>query len=518
MKVREFFNWRVTILLVALIIALIAINPSLSGKEGVAIKSVADNSTASSIGIVTADGKAPPRSREIILEVNGNQINDANDYVEAINSIGIGEAVRIKTNKQEYDPFLKDSRDLGIVIDDVARTNIRKGLDLDGGTRVLLAPVGEIQDQDLVNARDTIANRLNVFGLSDINVRIANDLTGGRYIVVEVAGASRDEVRELVGKQGKFEAKIGDNIVFIGGERDIAFVCRNNAECAGVSQCTETTNGNSCRFEFAITLSEKAAERQAEITKGLEVNISQGDFLSKTLDLYLDDKLVDSLQISSSLKGVATTQIAISGPGTGITEQEALEDAVKSMNKLQTILITGSLPFKLEIVKLDSISPKLGEEFIKNAFFTGILAMVAVAVIIYIRYRRLAIAIPMLATMACEIILLFGFAALIKYNIDISAIAGVIASVGTGIDDQIVITDEVLKGSAFISNWKERIKRAFFIIFSAYAATFVAMLPLLWAGAGLLRGFAVSTLIGISIGVLITRPAFASTIEKLLKE
>ncbi len=518
MKVRDFFSWRVSILIIALIIAVLVINPAIGETHGVAIKSIVENSTVSSVGIKSPDELTMPRKREVILGINDKEIKDIKDYVSVVSSIQNGQAVRIKTNKQEYDPFLKDSSDLGISIDNVARTNIRKGLDLSGGTRVLLAPVGQVTDQDMINARDTIANRLNVFGLSDVSVRIAKDLNGDSYIVTEVAGASKEDVKELVGKQGKFEAKIGDETVFIGEKRDVTFVCRNSAECSGVSQCNDINGGASCQFEFGITLSGEAAQRQADITNKLDVNLSQGDYLSKTLDLYLDDKLVDKLQISTSLKGSKTTQIAISGPGTGATRDEALKNALKNMNKLQTILITGSLPFKLEIVKLDSISPKLGSEFTRNSFLTGILAMIAVAVVIYVRYRKLVVAIPMIAIMLSEIVLLLGFAALIKYNIDIAAIAGIIASVGTGVNDQIVIADEVMKGQVVMSNWKERIKRAFFVIFSAYAATVAAMIPLLRAGAGLLTGFAISTIAGVSIGVLITRPAFASIIEKLLKE
>ena len=64
---------------------------------------------------------------------------------------------------------------------------------------------------------------------------------------------------------------------------------------------------------------------------------------------------------------------------------------------------------------------------------------------------------------------------------------------------------------------KQRLKRAFAIILGAYFTSLVALLPLLWAGAGLLKGFAVTTLIGITLGVLITRPAF-SDIVKLIGE
>ena len=73
------------------------------------------------------------------------------------------------------------------------------------------------------------------------------------------------------------------------------------------------------------------------------------------------------------------------------------------------------------------------------------------------------------------------------------------------------------KKREFSLNWKEKIKRAFFIIFSAYVTTVVAMFPLMFAGAGLIKGFALTTIAGVTIGVFITRPAFAAMIEKLLK-
>ena len=41
------------------------------------------------------------------------------------------------------------------------------------------------------------------------------------------------------------------------------------------------------------------------------------------------------------------------------------------------------------------------------------------------------------------------------------------------------------------------------------------MIPLFWAGAGLFTGFALTTILGISIGVFITRPAFAAIVETL---
>ncbi|HJO01819.1 MAG TPA: protein translocase subunit SecD, partial [Candidatus Woesearchaeota archaeon] len=99
-----------------------------------------------------------------------------------------------------------------------------------------------------------------------------------------------------------------------------------------------------------------------------------------------------------------------------------------------------------------------------------------------------------------------------------AAVAGIIIAVGTGIDHQIIIADETLRGRGIIYDWKQRIKNAFFIIMASYFTVFVALIPLVFAGAGLLKGFAITTILGASIGVFISRPVFARVIEILLRE
>ena len=126
----------------------------------------------------------------------------------------------------------------------------------------------------------------------------------------------------------------------------------------------------------------------------------------------------------------------------------------------------------------------------------------------------------MVITMLSETILLLGLAALVGWNLDLAAIAGIIIAIGVGVDHQIVISDEVTgkRKEADVSSWKQRIKSAFFIIMGTYLTTLVAMLPLLFAGAGLLKGFAFTTIAGITFGVFITRPAFAAIVEILVKK
>jgi preprotein translocase subunit SecD len=409
------------------------------------------------------------------------------------------------------------------VIYDAPNTNIRYGLDISGGARVLLQPAQPVDSMQMETIIDTITQRLNVFGLSDIVVRPVGDLEGNQFILVEIAGASERDVRELIMSQGRFEAKIGDETVFSGGN-DITYVCRS-PECSGLSPrgCQPASTGFACEFQFEITLTPAAAQRQASVTRNLAVvpgPVGQ-QYLERPIDLYLDDVLVDSLQISASLRGSAVTTIAISGSGTGATLEMAQRDAITNMRSLQTVLVTGSLPVSLDVVKTDSVSAELGEEFIRNALFASFIALIAVTVVIVTRYRSLKIAVPVMITLLSELIIILGVASLIGWNLDLAAIAGILIAIGTGVDDQIVIADETIgsrKRREDKNTWKERLKKAFFIIFASYATALAAMIPLWWAGAGLVRGFAITTIIGITIGVLITRPAFAVIMEKLESE
>jgi preprotein translocase subunit SecD len=135
-----------------------------------------------------------------------------------------------------------------------------------------------------------------------------------------------------------------------------------------------------------------------------------------------------------------------------------------------------------------------------------------------IRYRRLKLVIPMIITSIVESVALLGVAAIIGWNLDLAAIAGIIIAVGTGVNSQIVITDEFLnKEKVEDTSLKEKMKRAFFIIMGSYFTVVVAMIPLWFAGAGLLKGFATITIFGATFGVFITRQAYAAIVEILLK-
>lgn len=562
-----FTNTRVIILIVFLFLSIVAINPQLGG-DAITIRSVTRDSaaaTATPLPFVGPESGTRPLSREIIQTINNKEFATVNEYYSFVETLEPNRTLIIKTDERTYrlvtQPLVEvivteelidqeittavfnnetnrtinvtetiqvnktieniiGTQDPGLVVANRPTNNIQKGLDLEGGTRVLLQPDEPVTAEDLDSILENIRQRLNVFGVSDVVVRSVRDFTGETYILVEIAGVSQEEIVDLLSQQGKFEAKIGEETVFSGGE-DIVYVCRT-ATCSGIDPqfgCQASADGYTCGFFFSITLSSTAAQRQADVTRDLQVEFVPGSnegFLSENLTLILDNEVVNSLRIGTSLRGNAVTDISISGSGSGPTESAAAQAALDEMKSLQTVLITGSLPVKLNIIQTDTISPVLGEEFLDNALLVGLFALLSVVIVVVIRYRKPIIALPIIITMVSEVVILLGFAAIIGWRLDLAGIAGILIAVGTGVDDQIVIVDETLnrkKRKEEALNWQDKIKKAFFIIMTAYFTTVVAMLPLWFSGAGLLKGFALTTVVGVSIGVLITRPAFAKILE-----
>jgi preprotein translocase subunit SecD len=123
------------------------------------------------------------------------------------------------------------------------------------------------------------------------------------------------------------------------------------------------------------------------------------------------------------------------------------------------------------------------------------------------------------ATIGAIMIPLIGLAPFLNWSMDLPAIGGIIAAIGTGIDQMVVIADETLSGGRkeikkIQYGLKEKIGKAFYIIFASAAVTVAALVPLLFVTAGIfIRGFVITTIIGILVGILITRPAYAKIVE-----
>jgi preprotein translocase subunit SecD len=195
-------------------------------------------------------------------------------------------------------------------------------------------------------------------------------------------------------------------------------------------------------------------------------------------------------------------------------------DDMSMAREIELSLKAGRLPSDLDFENSNqfSLSPALADQFRTNSLITGILAVIAVSLVVYTRYGRPEVALPMIVTALSEVFILLGFVALAQYPLNLSHLAGFIAVIGTGVDDLIIIADEILQQGSIETGrvFESRFRKAFWVIGAAAATTIIAMSPLMVLSLGDLSGFAIITIVGVLIGVLVTRPAYGDILRKFV--
>ena len=365
---------------------------------------------------------------------------------------------------------------------------------------VLISYEDRVSSFTTKQTKDIISTKLNYVGLKDIKVRI----WGEDYILIDLAGMPLEEARDYVAEPGKFEIKIFVN------ETETKLIC-TGASIKRVSSYSRDTMTGTWQVPFELTNEASDIFREMCIEYGAADNPE-----AHPIAMYLDDEEVFKAPLSSSL-AMDIKNGVWSGGGLEASMGGDDEESRLRAKELETHLRAGALPVKPVIMSEGYIDPVLGKNFLKQVFIAIILAIVAVGFIVYVRYHEKKIVIPMLITGFSETFIVLGVAALIGHQLDLPSLGGIIATLGTGVDQLVIITDEVLRGEAVSrKSLAKRVSAAFAIIFASAATTVIAMTPLAYMQLGVLKGFAVVTIIGIFVGIFITRPAYGNIIKKIL--
>ena len=399
----------------------------------------------------------------------------------------------------------------------------------------LLAPVGGrvpegedtfvegVTEETMQDTKKVLDSKLNRLGLQDIKVKPV----GGKFLLIDMAGADVAQAQEIVGKPGKFEIRIqtenNDSIHVLYGDavESVEIPAKEN-EVWGVP--------------FGLSEEGAAAFQKAAIDAGATKK-PEDHYIS----MYLDKEEIFSAplapELASSLNKAPTRRMqATVGSGDAGSEKAKM---------LNIHLREGALPVNVLVVGSGQVSAALGGQFKIQMVIAGIIALLAVAGMIYYRYREKRIVLPMVTTSFSEVVMMLGVWAAAGWQLDLASLAGIIMVIGTGVDQLVIITDELLRGGeAAVSSSQRSIKeraaeaaekagvgkiaattskvylarlsRAFMIILGAAATTSVAMLPLLFMGFGALTGFALIIILGVILGTFIARPAYGRIIGHIM--
>jgi preprotein translocase subunit SecD len=360
----------------------------------------------------------------------------------------------------------------------------------------------KVSDDTIEEVQDMIQSRGNFLGVSDLRLK----KVGGEYIMAEFP--ERLSGNSSILDPLDFEARLWTS------ENETIRVF-TSADVARVDQYFFETNAGG--WAVPLTLKSDAAEylrQMAEdhgaISEDAEVRDQHrlGMFFNG-VEVY-NASFSDGLAASMRSEAVPSI-LAMTGGGRD-------NDFAQKRAEELYINLEASFPTKLRTAGEGQIPPVLGRDFSRQVAAAAGAALLGVSVVVFLRYRRLKLVFAILAVSLSEVLIILGFSVVIGWYLDLASVAGIIAVIGTGVDHQIIITDEaVYQGEGRKRLVIEtRISRAFFIIFTAAATTVIAMSPLAYVGLGRLRGFAIVTIVGVVSGVLITRPAFGRIVRRIV--
>jgi len=506
-------NWRLVLLAILIVLASVALfvpgAPAGSADDNEV--SQADSSTNLQYGIQLSGGtrvRAPPvgiTAEEVSVPIEA-ETELAQSLANRLDVDGID--IRVANESNTVEVFTKD----------VSQDELRSALEAEG------YDPGEVRagvtTQTMDEMVERVEEKLTESALSGGSVQKIT--LGGRQVIsITAPDRDRSELVDILEERGVvriYGVTQADN----GTYQRVQVL--NQDEFSRIGSATTNQDGEP---GVQVTIDEQSAEDfQQEM-----VDLGFGDGSTCSVAAANHDS-IDTIEGQCMVTTLNGNPVFVGGVEEDLGEDFRSGDFAKSptftmtttsmeeARNLELSLKAGRLPAPLDFENADSLSlsPALADRFKTNSLIVGILAVIAVSLVVYWRYRRPEVAAPMVVTAMSEVYLLLGFVAFVQYPLNLSHIAGFIAVIGTGVDDLVIIADEILQQGDVATGrvFESRFRKAFWVIGAAAATTIVAMSPLTVLSLGDLSGFAIITIVGVLIGVFITRPAYGDILRNLV--
>jgi preprotein translocase subunit SecD len=222
-----------------------------------------------------------------------------------------------------------------------------------------------------------------------------------------------------------------------------------------------------------------------------------------------------AIVLDNKVREVAGIQSAIrdSGEITGaFTQQQA--------NDLSLMLRTGALPASISYLETRTVGPSLGAASIHQGIIAAIAGMLAVMIFMLIYYRGAGINADL--ALILNLVILLGFMGFTGSTLTLPGIAGVILTIGMGVDSNVLIferiREELRAGKTAAAAVQQGFAHAWVTIIDTHVTTIVSAMILFLFGSGPVRGFAITLAFGLFANlftaVLVSRVIFDAILQK----
>ena len=400
--------------------------------------------------------------------------------------------------------------EIGISLPHFYKLPFRLGLDLQGGIHMIYeADLSDVEEKEhkasMEGIRDVIESRVDIFGVAEPVIQI-NEIGGSYRLIVELPGVKNtQEAIERIGKTPYVEfkeEKSQEEIDEMLKEQD-----EDELSIHSFFKSTELTGRHlkkgGARLEFDPTTSQPFLTLEFdEEGKDLFKEITEKN-IGKSIAIYLDNKsIIDTTgdgKITENDLYAPTIKEIIPGGKAQITG----ESSIDNIKQLAQRLNAGALPVPITLISQQSIGASLGQDSLNRSLKAALIGLIAVALFMIIYYRVPGIlAVIALAVYAILILAIFK---LIPVTLTLAGIAGFILSVGMAVDANVLIFERVKEekkaGRDKLSSINEGFKRAWPSIRDGNVSTIITALILYWFGTSIIKGFALTLLIGILISM-----------------
>jgi SecD/SecF fusion protein len=170
----------------------------------------------------------------------------------------------------------------------------------------------------------------------------------------------------------------------------------------------------------------------------------------------------------------------------------------ESAQNLAVLLRAGALPAKFTVIEKRTVGAELGADSIRAGVSATIIASVAVIIFMIMAYGLFGVFADI--AVIINVIIILAVLSLFRSTLTLPGIAGIVLTVGMAVDSNVLIyeriKEELKAGKTPINALDAGFSRALPTILDANFTTAIAALILFQLGAGPVRGFAVTHLIG----------------------
>lgn len=359
---------------------------------------------------------------------------------------------------------------------------LKFGLDINGGVYVVMEAQTDLKGKELrgvmEQTKEVLNNRVNAMGISESTVVIE----GKNRLRVEMPGVKDAEAAiDQIGKTAQLRFILADGSEVLTG---------NMVKDASISPDSQN-GGYKINLKFDRKGSKLFEEGTAKALSNTVKPTIQG-MQANQIAIVLDDKVVTNPRVQQVISN-GSCEIT-SGAG-GYDKDEASTTAA--------LIRGGALPVSLKEISSSVQTATIGEDALEKSVIAGIIGIGLVFLIMIVCYRLLGV-VASISLLLYVLLVLWSMSAM-GGVLTLPGIAGIILSIGMAVDANVIIfsriKEEIHAGKTFRVAIDQGFKHALTTVLDAQITTLIATVVLYEIGSTVVKGFALTLMIGIVISI-----------------